>query len=74
MGTKQLICKILTLSKICEETPGRKANVNRVWNILPELMAELTDEEKIRGSSTLNSSTEDRELKNLLAENVDSEL
>jgi hypothetical protein len=27
-ATKQLICEILTLSKICVKPPGRKVNVN----------------------------------------------
>jgi hypothetical protein len=74
MATKQLICEILTLSKICVETPSRKANVNRLWNILPELTTELADEEKIRGSTTLNSSPKDQELENLLAQIVDGKL
>jgi hypothetical protein len=73
-ATKQLICEILTLSKICVETPGRKADVNRLWSILPELSTELTDEEKIRGSTSLNRSQEDRELENLSSQIVDGEL
>jgi hypothetical protein len=73
-ATKQLICEILTLSKICVETPGRKADVNRLWDVLPEVTTELTDEEKIRGNTTLNSSPEDRELENLSAQIVDGEL
>jgi hypothetical protein len=73
-GTKQLICEMLTFLKICVETPSRKEDVNRLWNILPELMTELTNKDKIRGSSTKNSSQEDQELEKLLAQIVDGEL
>ena len=62
------------LSKICVETPGRKANVNLLWNVLSALTTELTDEEKKKGSKTMNSSDEDRELENLSAQIVDGEL
>jgi hypothetical protein len=34
-ATKKLICEKLMLSKICVETPGRKADVNQLWNTLP---------------------------------------
>mgnify|MGYP000700843974 CR=1 FL=1 len=74
-ATKQLICEMLTLSKICVETPGRKADVNRLWTILPDLETELTEDEKQSGTSTtMNSSSEDRELENLSAQIVDGEL
>jgi hypothetical protein len=62
------------LSKICVETPGRKADVNLLWNVLSDLTTELTDEEKKKGSKTMNSSDEDRELENLSAQIVDGEL
>jgi hypothetical protein len=72
-ATKQLICETLMLSKICVETPGRKADVNLLWNVLSDLTTELTDEEKKKGSKTMNSSDEDRELENLSAQIVDGE-
>jgi hypothetical protein len=65
---------MLMLSKICVETPGRKADVNLLWNVLSDLTTELTDEEKKKGSKTMNSSEEDRELENLSAQIVDGEL
>jgi hypothetical protein len=55
--------------------PRRKADVHRLWNILPELTTELTDEDKKKGSTTtMNSSQEDCELENLLSQIVDGEL
>ena len=51
------------------------ADVNRLWSILPDLMTELTEEEKkAKGNgSTMDSSNEDRELENLSSEIVDGE-
>jgi hypothetical protein len=42
--------------------------------VLSNLTTELTDEEKKKGSKTMNSSDEDRELENLSAQIVDGEL
>jgi hypothetical protein len=73
-ATKQLTCEMLMASKICVETPGRKADFNLLWNVLSDLTTELTDEEKKKGSKTMNRSDEDRELENLSAQIVDGEL